>query len=185
MNKLISLVLSISLIFGSITPSFAQSNKIIPGAAKTLGKSGAEVAGKSAAGQLSVKGWKYIPGAKAPVATTKAPYNPAIGKLAVTGQPLSTSTHRAAQVSTGSSAAASKKALDQHIEARDCRERCRGSRSVVHQRGRDHRDQHDRRFLRWPCSPIIPEQETRDTGQASQWACPFFMFRSDLSCPLS
>lgn len=118
MNKLISLVLSISLIFGSITPSFAQSNKIIPGAAKTLGKSGAEVAGKSAAGQLSVKGWKYIPGAKAPVATTKAPYNPAIGKLAVTGQPLSTSTHRAAQVSTGSSAAASKKALDQHIEAR-------------------------------------------------------------------
>ena len=118
MNKLISLVLSISLIFGSITPSFAQANKIIPGAAKTLGKSGAEVAGKSAAGQLSVKGWKYIPGAKAPVATTKAPYNPAIGKSAVTGQPLSTSTHRAAQVFTGSSAAASKKALDQHIEAR-------------------------------------------------------------------
>ena len=117
MNKLISLVLSISLIFGSITPSFAQANKIIPGAAKTLGKSGAEVAGKSAAGQLSVKGWKYIPGAKAPVATTKAPYNPAIGKSAVTGQPLSTSTHRAAQVFTGSSAA-SKKALDQHIEAR-------------------------------------------------------------------
>ena len=45
MNKLIAVVLSISLIFGSITPSLAQSNKLIKGGAKALQQTGKEVLG--------------------------------------------------------------------------------------------------------------------------------------------
>ena len=45
MNKLIALVLSISLIFGSITPSLAQSNKLMKGAQKALQTTGKEVVG--------------------------------------------------------------------------------------------------------------------------------------------
>lgn len=48
MNKLIALVLSISLIFGSITPSLAQSNKLMKGAQKALQQSGKEIAGAGA-----------------------------------------------------------------------------------------------------------------------------------------
>ena len=44
MQKLIALLLSISLVFGSVTPSLAQSNKIIKGAGKALTKGSAEAA---------------------------------------------------------------------------------------------------------------------------------------------
>ena len=77
MNKLISLVLSISLIFGSITPSLAQS-KIVQGASKALDKGALEAAGaasKASKLPLNINGMRYIPGATVP--TAKAPYKAA------------------------------------------------------------------------------------------------------------
>lgn len=78
MNKLLAAVLSISLIFGSVTPSFAQNGKALAKGAKALQQTGKELVGGSALSN-TVKGmtgasvgqtFRYAPGAVVP----NAPY---------------------------------------------------------------------------------------------------------------
>ena len=79
MQKLIALLLSISLVFGSVTPSLAQSNKIIKGAGKALTKGSAEVAQQAlpnAAKNAAGAGLKYLP--KASTQFAKPPYKQVI-----------------------------------------------------------------------------------------------------------
>ncbi len=79
MQKLIALLLSISLVFGSVTPSLAQSNKIIKGAGKALTKGSAEAAQQAlpnAAKNAAGAGIKYLPKVRTQFA--KPPYKQVI-----------------------------------------------------------------------------------------------------------
>ena len=82
MNKLIAAVLSISLIFGSITPSLAQTNKLIKGGAKALQQTGKELAGganqlpnavKQVAGVSAAQTAKSVAGAQTVQAGVEMP----------------------------------------------------------------------------------------------------------------